>query len=60
MAITKSCLIGITRENLGGLQRALLAEDNETDYFIIESLFKGNFLVKDEWRREYAMHGGQY
>ena len=43
----------------------MLESDNEKDYFVIESILKGNFLVKDQWRREFhegMMHhekGGQ-
>ena len=31
----------------------MLETGNEKDYFVIESILKGNFLVKDQWRREY-------
>jgi len=34
-----------------------LETGNEKDYFVIESILKGNFLVKDQWRREF--HEGQ-
>ncbi len=60
VAATRSCLIGLAKERLTELQKTLLEGGNETDYFIIESLFKGNYLIKDQWRREYAKHGGQY
>ena len=36
------------------MQQHLLENNLESDYFIIESIFKGNFLIKDEWRRNYA------
>lgn len=35
------------------MQKQLLEQGNEKDYFVIESILKGNFLVKDQWRREY-------
>ena len=35
------------------MQKNLLEQGNEKDYFVIESILKGNFLVKDQWRREH-------
>lgn len=35
------------------MQKNLLESSNEKDYFVIESILKGNFLVKDQWRREF-------
>ena len=35
------------------MQKTLLEQGNEKDYFVIESILKGNFLVKDQWRREH-------
>ena len=32
----------------------MLEQGNEKDYFVIESILKGNFLVKDQWRREFV------
>ena len=26
---------------------------NEKDYFVIESILKGNFLIKDQWRKDF-------
>ena len=47
-----SCLIGITKNKLFLLQKALLDEDNQKDYYAIESALRGNFLLKDGWRKE--------
>jgi len=47
-------LVGISKQRLSDLQKQLLKEGEETEYFVIESVMKGNFLIKDEWRREYA------
>ena len=60
MAITEteSCLIGINKSQLAILQKGLLEVGNEKDYFVIESILKGNFLVKDQWRREF--HEGMH
>jgi hypothetical protein len=33
------------------LQKALLDEDNQKDYYAIESALRGNFLLKDGWRK---------
>jgi len=35
------------------MQKNLLESGNDKDYFVIESILKGNFLVKDQWRREF-------
>lgn len=53
VAETESCLIGINKAQLAIMQKNLLEQGNEKDYFVIESILKGNFLVKDQWRREY-------
>ena len=47
VAETESCLIGINKAQLAILQKSLLEQGNEKDYFVIESILKGNFLVKD-------------
>lgn len=57
VAETESCLIGINKAQLAIMQKNLLEQGNEKDYFVIESILKGNFLVKDQWRREF--HEGQ-
>ena len=53
VAETESCLIGINKAQLAIMQKNLLESGNEKDYFVIESILKGNFLVKDQWRREH-------
>lgn len=53
MAETESCLLGINKAQLAIMQKGLLESGNEKDYFVIESILKGNFLVKDQWRREF-------
>lgn len=35
-----------------------MKKGEEAEYFVIESVMKGNFLVKDEWRREHAERYG--
>ena len=47
VAETESCLIGINKAQLAIMQKTLLEQGNEKDYFVIESILKGNFLVKD-------------
>lgn len=54
LAYTQSCLLGIPCDQLSALQQKLLEQGDQRDYFILESLLKGNFLVKDEWRRQHA------
>jgi len=53
VAETESCLIGIDKSQLAVMQKNLLESGNDKDYFVIESILKGNFLVKDQWRREF-------
>lgn len=53
VAESESCLIGINKSQLAIMQKNLLEQGNEKDYFVIESILKGNFLVKDQWRREH-------
>lgn len=45
-----SCLIGISKNKLFLLQKTLLDDDNQKDYYAIESALRGNFLLKDGWR----------
>jgi hypothetical protein len=47
VADCESCLIGINKAQLAILQKRLLESANEKDYFVIESILKGNFLLKD-------------
>ena len=47
VAETESCLIGINKAQLAIMQKSLLEAGNEKDYFVIESILKGNFLIKD-------------
>jgi len=47
VAETESCLIGINKAQLAIMQRGLLESGNEKDHFVIESILKGNFLIKD-------------
>jgi len=30
----------------------LLDKGNQKDYFVIESVLKGNFLIKNNWRKD--------
>ena len=53
VAESESCLIGINKAQLAIMQKQLLEQGNEKDYFVIESILKGNFLVKDQWRKEF-------
>lgn len=53
IAETESCLLGIQKSKLAILQKNLLDKDNQKDYFVIESVLKGNYLIKNNWRKEY-------
>ena len=47
VAESEACLIGINKAQLAIMQKNLLEAGNEKDYFVIESILKGNFLIKD-------------
>ena len=49
-AETEACLLGINKSKLAILQKQLLDQGNEKDYFVFESVLRGNFLVKNKWR----------
>ena len=51
MADTDSCVIGVPMNSLTDLQEQLLESKMQGDYYAIESVFKGNFLMKDDMRR---------
>lgn len=53
VAETEACLIGINKAQLAIMQKNLLEAGNDKDYFVIESILKGNFLIKDQWRKEF-------
>jgi len=36
---------------LNQLQSELLQQGNAKDYYALESVLKGNYLLKDRWRR---------
>lgn len=46
------CLLGIEREKLGSVQKEMLAEGRTSEYFVLESTLKGNFIIKEQWRQE--------
>ena len=46
-------MIGINKAQLAIMQKNLLEGGNEKDYFVIESILKGNFLIKDQWRKDF-------
>lgn len=44
--------MGVPKDRLTLLQSDLLRRQNTKDYYAIESLLKGNYLLKDRWRRQ--------
>jgi hypothetical protein len=52
VASTESCLLGIQKSKLAIIQKNLLDKGNQKDYFVIESVLKGNFLIKNNWRKD--------
>lgn len=51
-AETESCLLGINKTKLANLQKELLQSGNTKDYYVLESVLKGNFLIKQDWKRQ--------
>lgn len=43
---TESCLLGINKNKLSTMQKELLENANQKDYYIFESVLKGNYLLK--------------
>lgn len=52
MATVDSCLLGILKSKLAIIQKSLLDKGNQKDYFTVESVLKGNYLIKTNWRKE--------
>lgn len=52
MATVDSCLLGIMKSKLAIIQKSLLDKGNQKDYFVVESVLKGNYLIKSNWRKE--------
>lgn len=51
-ADTESCLLGINKNKLAVMQKELLEKSKQKDYSVIESVLKGNYLLKSNWRKE--------
>lgn len=49
---TESCLLGIDKSKLAMLQKELLDSGNTKDYFVLESTLKGNYLLKQNWKKD--------
>ena len=39
---------------LSSIQADLLLDKNQRDYYALESVLKGNFLMKEKWRKGEA------
>lgn len=51
-ATVDSCLLGILKSKLAIIQKSLLDKGNQKDYFVVESVLKGNYLIKTNWRKD--------
>jgi hypothetical protein len=59
VATCDSCLLGILKSKLAIIQKSLLDKGNQKDYFTVESVLKGNYLIKTNWRKEmHEYYGG--
>jgi len=47
---TDSCLLGIDKYKLTFIQKNLFENGNSKDYFVLESVLKGNNLLKQKWK----------
>ena len=45
-------MLGINKNKLAVMQKELLDKGNSKDYFVLESILKGNYLLKQNWRQE--------
>lgn len=54
VARVDSCVLGIPKTKLAVIQRNLVASKNTKDYFCLESVLRGNFLVKNNWRSQIS------
>jgi hypothetical protein len=52
VATVDSCLLGILKSKLAIIQKSLLDKGNQKDYFVVESVLKGNYLIKTNWRKD--------
>ena len=51
-AETESCLLGMNKGKLAVMQKQLLEKGNSKDYHVIETILKGNYLLKSNWRKD--------
>jgi hypothetical protein len=51
---TQTCLLGVNRLKLELLQKDLLDRKDKKDYHVVESILKGNYLLKSNWRTELS------
>ena len=49
---TESCLLGINKSKLAMMQKQLLEQGNTKDYYVFESVLKGNYLLKTNWKKD--------
>jgi hypothetical protein len=49
---TDSCLLGINKSKLAMMQKDLLQQGNTKDYYVFESVLKGNYLLKSNWKKD--------
>lgn len=40
------------------MQKTLLQEGNTKDYYVFESVLKGNYLLKSNWRKDIKNGNG--
>jgi hypothetical protein len=43
-------LLGIDKSKLAMMQKDLLEQGNTKDYYVFESVLKGNYLLKNQWK----------
>jgi hypothetical protein len=50
--MVESCLLGIQKSKLAIIQKNLLDRGFQKDYLVVESVLKGNHLIKNGWRKD--------
>jgi hypothetical protein len=52
IAENECCLLGINKNKLAMLQKDLLSKSNTRDYYVLESVLQGNYLIKQNWKED--------
>lgn len=48
----EACLLGVNKSKFAILQKEMLSSGNSKDYYVFESILKGNYLIKQNWKTD--------